>query len=71
MKKFKLSMEGMKDMLTRDQMKRVVGGYGETVFHTCYVGSKLVNCYIPDVIACVNGCIAVANADNTYCGGCA
>lgn len=30
MKKLKLQLDGVKQMLSRDQMKRVVGGYGST-----------------------------------------
>ena len=33
MKKLKLKLDGIKEMLSRDQMKRVSGGYGES--HTC------------------------------------
>ena len=33
MKKLKLKLDGIKEMLSRDQMKKVSGGYGST--YTC------------------------------------
>jgi len=39
MKKMNLKLGGIKEMLTREQMKKVVGGYG-------YDGGGSTNCYM-------------------------
>ncbi|SEM79469.1 hypothetical protein SAMN05192574_101835 [Mucilaginibacter gossypiicola] len=51
MKKLKLKMEGISEMLTKDQMKKISGGYSGACGSYCDTGAQ---CTTPD--RCFNYC---------------
>jgi len=57
MKKLKLKLDGIKDMLTKEQMKKISGGYyicGSLC--ACYCDQQFLGCYTDNNI-CLGQCI--------------
>ncbi|WP_157970271.1 hypothetical protein [Albibacterium indicum] len=75
MKKLKLNFTGNGEMLSRDQLKQVIGGMGSggsgggNIW--CVIGGAQSRCYGSNVIDCVDACVMEAESIGLICGGCA
>ncbi|HTH83001.1 MAG TPA: hypothetical protein VL490_08705 [Mucilaginibacter sp.] len=67
MKKLKLKLDGIKDMLTKEQMKKISGGYtGDGTPYNCSASGK-VGCYCGgSFVQCVPDC---SYCSQDFCGG--
>jgi hypothetical protein len=70
MKKLKLKLDGVKEMLTKEQMKKISGGYSGTGHYvTCSIGCDAGHyACCEDVGTAI--CICVANGWNPVYGSC-
>jgi hypothetical protein len=62
----KLSFEGIKNSLSRDDMRKIMAGSGGNIY--CLNGSVQAQCHWDDLTDCLDACV---DAWGTNCNGCA
>jgi len=62
MKKLKLKLDGIKEMLTKEQMKKISGGYGSCCVDDCPTGTLWL-CYD---VNCLGACHYVCSYSGGY-----
>lgn len=71
MKKLKLNLKNMGEILNRDQLKQVLGGSGSFDGNIyCNIGGSWRSCSNSDISWCVDACVTLAGIEGTFCGGC-